>query len=132
MQQQIELEIGGTEQLPEGLIETARVEYLCGLALASAAVEHAHLAIEFVTSERIQELNSTYRGIDKPTDVLSFPIDSTTPAIGPRELGDVIVCTEHCDDVTEAVLHGVLHLLDLDHETDCGQMLALQRELLSW
>ena len=50
---------------------------------------------------------------------------------GPRELGDVVVCPEHTTDLTEAVVHGVLHLCGYDHERDDGEMLALQREVLS-
>jgi probable rRNA maturation factor len=65
--------------------------------------------------------------------VLSFPIDgdSAEPS-GPRELGDVVICPEHTLELREAVVHGVLHLLGMDHEIDEGEMLALQRELLSW
>ena len=54
-----------------------------------------------------------------------------TPAGGARELGDVVICLEHTADVREAIVHGVLHLVGMDHETDEGEMLALQRELLA-
>ena len=47
-----------------------------------------------------------------------------------RELGDVVICIEHADDVREAIVHGVLHLVGFDHEADDGEMLALQRRLL--
>jgi probable rRNA maturation factor len=62
--------------------------------------------------------------------VLSFPVDEVAPAAGPRELGDVIICPEHTEDLTEAVVHGVLHLCGYDHETDSGEMLALQARVL--
>ena len=62
--------------------------------------------------------------------MLSFPVDETGPAAGPRELGDVVICSEHTEDVVEAVIHGVLHLCGYDHETDDGEMLALQRRVL--
>ena len=80
--------------------------------------------------DRIRELNRDYRGRDEPTDVLSFPVDEAAPAAGPRELGDVIICPEHTEDLTEAVVHGVLHLCGYDHETDSGEMLALQARVL--
>ena len=80
--------------------------------------------------ERIRELNREYRGRDEPTDVLSFPVDEAAPAAGPRELGDVIICPEHTEDLIEAVVHGVLHLCGYDHETDSGEMLALQARVL--
>ncbi len=99
-------------------------------ALAAAGVEDGHLAIEFVDAGRIQELNREHRGIDGPTDVLSFPVDEGGPSAGPRELGDVVISPEHTEDLTEAVVHGVLHLCGYDHETDDGEMLALQRRVL--
>ena len=80
--------------------------------------------------DRIQLLNREHRGIDSPTDVLSFPVDADGPPAGPRELGDVVISPEHTDDLTEAVVHGVLHLCGYDHETDGGEMLALQRRVL--
>jgi probable rRNA maturation factor len=83
-----------------------------------------------VGSDRIRELNRDHRGRDEPTDVLSFPVDEAAPAAGPRELGDVIICPEHAEDLTEAVVHGVLHLCGYDHETDSGEMLALQARVL--
>ena len=99
-------------------------------ALAAAGVENGHLAIEFVTPGRMLELNREHRGIERPTDVLSFPVDESGPAAGPRELGDVVISPEHTEDLTEAVVHGVLHLCGYDHETDEGEMLDLQRRVL--
>ena len=111
----------------------AEIERLCAIALASAGIEDGHVAVEFVSSERIAELNARYRDEAAPTDVLSFPVDgSDTPADGPRELGDVLICPEHTADLREAIVHGALHLAGMDHERDEGEMLALQRELLDW
>ena len=62
--------------------------------------------------------------------MLSFPVDEAAPTAGPRELGDVIICPEHTEDLVEAVVHGVLHLCGYDHETDSGEMLALQARVL--
>jgi probable rRNA maturation factor len=93
-------------------------------------MEEGHLAIELVDAERIAELNREHRGRDEPTDVLSFPVDEAAPVAGPRELGDVVICPEHTEDLTEAVVHGVLHLCGYDHETDTGEMLALQARVL--
>ncbi len=50
---------------------------------------------------------------------------------GPRELGDVVICPEHTADLEEAVVHGVLHLCGYDHETDDGEMLALQDRVMA-
>ena len=101
-----------------------------GAALASAGVADGHLAVELVDASRIRELNREHRGVDAPTDVLAFPIDGAGPAPGPRELGDVAICPEHCSDVVEAAVHGVLHLCGYDHETDDGEMLALQARVI--
>jgi probable rRNA maturation factor len=83
-----------------------------------------------VGEDEIRRLNRQHRGLDEPTDVLSFPVDETAPTAGPRELGDVVICPEHTDDLVEAVVHGVLHLCGYDHETDDGEMLALQARVL--
>ena len=99
-------------------------------ALDAAGVTDGHLAIAFVDAAEIQRLNREFRGRDSPTDVLSFPVDGTEPAAGPRELGDVVICPEHTTDLTEAVVHGVLHLCGYDHETDDGEMLALQDRIM--
>jgi probable rRNA maturation factor len=99
-------------------------------ALAAAGVTDGHLAIELVDAARIRELNREHRGKDRPTDVLSFPIDEDAPTAGPRELGDVVICPEHTEDLVEAVVHGVLHLCGYDHEADDGEMLALQDHVM--
>jgi len=99
--------------------------------LAAVGIGDGHLSVELVGEGRIRELNRDHRGRDEPTDVLSFPIDGPGPAVGPRELGDVVICPEHTADVTEAAVHGVLHLCGYDHEVDDGEMLALQAGILA-
>jgi probable rRNA maturation factor len=98
--------------------------------LAAAGVKDGHLSVELAGERRIRELNREHRGRDAPTDVLSFPIDGPGPAAGPRELGDVVICSAHTEDVVEAAVHGVLHLCGYDHETDAGEMLALQESIV--
>ncbi len=126
----IEVEVFGADLVRE-LPALAEVRHLCVSAAASAGVRDGHLAIEFVDSERITELNAAHRGKAAATDVLSFPIDGAEPLAGARELGDVVICPEHTADLREAIVHGVLHLTGLDHEADDGEMLALQRRLLA-
>jgi probable rRNA maturation factor len=110
----------------------AEAERLVALALASAGVDDGHVAIEFVDAARIASLNEEHRGKTGPTDVLSFPIDEADASFGPRELGDIVICPEHTENLREAIVHGALHLTGMDHETDDGEMLALQAELLRW
>jgi probable rRNA maturation factor len=101
-------------------------------ALEAVGVGDGHVAIAFVTADQIQSLNVAHRGLDKPTDVLSFPVDGVgEDTRGPRELGDVVICREHTEDVVEAVVHGVLHLCGYDHETDSGEMLELQDKIVA-
>ncbi len=125
------------------------VRRLCVLSAESMGVDNGHLAVEFVDARRIATLNGQFRDRPTPTDVLSFPVDGSEPLAGvqsvdgddppeagcalasPRELGDVVICPEHTSDLREALVHGVLHLLGMDHETDDGEMLALQRRVLS-
>jgi probable rRNA maturation factor len=100
-------------------------------ALEAAGVRDGHLAIELVEAEEIRRRNREHRGVDRPTDVLSFPVDEAGRSPGPRELGDVLICPERTEDLREAVVHGVLHLCGYDHERDRGEMLALQRRVLA-
>jgi probable rRNA maturation factor len=136
----VEVEVIG---LDDGVIDELTaldVEELCVLAFASAGIEDGHVAVAFVDEQTIQTLNRDHRGRDSPTDVLSFPIDGVEedgrPVAAsngaPRELGDVVICPPCTEDLSEAVVHGTLHLTGMDHEVDEGEMLALQAELLRW
>jgi probable rRNA maturation factor len=111
-------------------LEAEEVRRACELAAGAAGVRDGHVAVEFVGAERIAVLNREFRGREGPTDVLSFPVDEIGAAAGERELGDVVICPAHTEDLLEAVVHGVLHLAGMDHEADEGEMLALQAELL--
>jgi probable rRNA maturation factor len=135
----LDVEVLGVDLAPPDGPSRATVRNLCALAAASAGVQEGHLAIEYVDRERIARLNVEHRGKAGPTDVLSFPIDGAAPINGDalldgpaRELGDVVICPEYTLDLREAIVHGVLHLVGMDHETDDGEMLALQAELLAW
>ncbi len=130
----LEVEVIGAEAVA-GAPPSAEVERIVAFALASAGIEDGHVAIEYVNATRIAELNAEHRGKTGPTDVLSFPIDGADdPELPPdaRELGDIVICPAHTTDLREAIVHGALHLVGMDHETDDGEMLALQAEILSW
>ena len=123
----LDVEVIGSSELPEESLRR-----LVAIGLASAGVDEGHVAVQFVDADRIAELNSEHRGVEGPTDVLSFPVDLDGAVAGERELGDVVICPEHTEDLAEAVVHGTLHLVGMDHETDRGEMLALQAEIVSW
>ena len=109
-----------------------QVRRACILAAATAGVDDGHVAVTFVTPGEIAALNAQHRGKPGPTDVLSFPVDGAEPVADERELGDVVICPEHTEDLAEAVVHGVLHLVGMDHESDEGEMLAVQAEVVAW
>ena len=108
---------GGAEAPPR-----AEVERIVGIALASAGVEDGPRRGR-VRRRRADRRSSTASTADAtgPTDVLSFPVDGDGPTAGPRELGDIVICPEHTEDLREAVVHGALHLTGMDHETDDGR-----------
>jgi probable rRNA maturation factor len=94
-------------------------------------VSNGHLGVEIVGVGRMRTLNYAARAVDEATDVLAFPIDEQQVDSGPRELGDVFICPEKATDLTEAAVHGTLHLCGFDHETDDGEMLELQAKVLA-
>jgi probable rRNA maturation factor len=112
-------------------LDEAEVSRLVATAVGRAGVSEGHVAVSFVGAEEIAGLNAEHRGKEGPTDVLSFPVDEEGEAFGPRELGDIVICPEHTEDLREAVVHGALHLVGYDHETDDGEMLRLQDELMA-
>jgi probable rRNA maturation factor len=128
----LDVEVVGIDAVASDGSTALELEELCELALASAGISEGHVAIEFVDEERIRELNREHRAIDQPTDVLSFGVDQDGASAGPRELGDIVICPPCTEDLREAVVHGALHLSGMDHETDDGEMLALQAELMRW
>lgn len=128
---EIELELDDGPA-PPGLPLGDDLSQLVATAAAAAGVSDGHVAITIVDAEAIHALNLEHRGKDKPTDVLSFPIDGAGPVAGPREIGDVVICPEHTVSLREAVVHGILHLVGFDHETDAGEMLAVQAQILQW
>lgn len=111
-----------------GLPEKAQFLHWADVALEGRR-EEAELLIRIVDAAEITELNKTYRGIDKATNVLSFPFDVPAP-VESDLLGDIIICASvvqreagelnQSEDMHWAhmVVHGVLHLLGYDHLND--------------
>jgi probable rRNA maturation factor len=99
-------------------------------------VFRASAGLMVVSEERMAQINREHRGLDRPTDVLSFPIDAPDAGRGeaqgpPPELGDVVICPAAAQEpLTTLAIHGTLHLLGYDHEVDDGEMLARQDELV--
>jgi probable rRNA maturation factor len=104
-------------------------------ALRAEGVDGGDVGLIVVEPLEMAALNADHRGKHEPTDVLSFPIDGREPvgAGVPRQLGDVVVCPAVAagagTPLSVLLVHGALHLVGWDHETDHGEMLARQAEL---
>ena len=105
----------------------------------------AEVSLSFVDNETIRGLNDQYRGIDEPTDVLSFPQDDDLPLELPYILGDIVISLERAAEqaqeyghglereVLYLAVHGLLHLIGYDHQTeeDKSAMRAREEEVLA-
>jgi probable rRNA maturation factor len=141
-------------------IDRERWSTLATQVLSASGVEgEAELSVLFVDEDHIAELNARHLGHEGPTDVLSFPIDGVpdvAAGLGPLRtiddpddqpllLGDVVICpavaarqaAEHAgsyeDEVALLLVHGILHVLGMDHAADDERvaMQARERELLA-
>ncbi|MGE5268419.1 MAG: rRNA maturation RNase YbeY [Thiohalocapsa sp.] len=123
----------------------ALVEAAARAALRDAApAGNAPLVLDVLLTDDSEQrrLNRVYRGIDKPTNVLSFALaDTPAPAGAPSLLGDVVLARETvareaaeqkkplADHLQHLVVHGVLHLLGCDHENDTEAAIMEAREV---
>jgi probable rRNA maturation factor len=117
------------------------VALFCDAILQSMGKPNQALSIAFVTSREIQSLNSRYLQRNYATDVLSFSYGKVKMDRMPF-LGEVIIAPEVAvngatrkkispeEELKRILIHGILHLLSYDHETDQGQMNRLQKRLL--
>lgn len=108
--------------------------------LEEIAASLTPLEIELILTDNteIAQINLEFRGIDKPTDVLSFPTDSFPGA----SLGTIIVSVDKVeeaatqlghnenDELSLLFIHGLLHLLGMDHETDSGEMRIQEEKIV--
>ena len=113
----------GAEALAQRAAEAA-------VAVAEETDEDFEVSVMLADDAQIQELNRTWRGKDKPTNVLSFPAPDQPGAEGPRHLGDIALAYETlvreseeeskalADHFAHLIVHGILHLLGYDHEDE--------------
>jgi probable rRNA maturation factor len=97
------------------------------------------IEVIFTDNAAISELNARHRGKNKPTDVLSFPLEGDLPYV---PLGSIVISVEYAqekarafahtldDEIALLFIHGLLHLLGYDHETDNGEMRKKEREII--
>ena len=105
--------------------------------VAAIGKPDATATVAFVSDGKIRELNRQFRGVDKATDVLSFPEDDDSQ----DNLGDIAISVDTAqrqakesgltfdNEVAQLMLHGFLHLAGYDHETDNGEMNRLELRL---
>ena len=116
-------------------IDNGKLRHFLKSLIPELGIGRREFSVVFITDDKIRQLNRDYRGFDKPTDVLSFRGDG-------EYLGDILISSETAynqsrksstlsfeSNVHRLVLHGLLHLMGYDHETDNGEMRAIERRL---
>ncbi len=133
-------------------LDPRRVRRDLARALRLLGLSRTELSVVFVNSERMRRLNALYRGVDRATDVLSFPLSDESPAVEsgkqcdrPVPLGDIVICVPKAllqakeyrlsfhEETRRLLVHGLLHLVGYDHELSIHQkrkMEKKERELL--
>lgn len=124
------------------------VDALCARVLGCAAARMrtgGEASLLFAADLDLHELNKAWRGIDKPTDILSFPYEGPTPPGEPRPLGDMALAFDTAKrdadrmrrsmqaHTSHLLVHGFLHLLGYDHidPADAAKMEPLEIEILA-
>lgn len=119
-----------------GLSQAALARFLAQARQAAHLKEKVSVLV--TSSREMQRLNRTFRGQDKPTDVLSFPapLETTNGLAGDVAISAEIAATnarrlrhEVAEEIKILVLHGVLHLAGYDHENDNGEMARKEQRL---
>ena len=107
----------------------------------TSSLTKQQLELIITDNAHIAELNKTHRGKETPTDVLSFPLDATG-MIPIMPLGSIVISSEFArqkakefghsaeSELTLLFIHGLLHLLGYDHETDRGEMREKEKEMI--
>ena len=118
-------------------IDTRSWETFATRAIATIGHQESSATIAFVSDKTIRQLNRQFRGVDKATDVLSFPTNDGDGS----NLGDIAISVDTATvqakenglsfegEVAQLILHGLLHLSGYDHETDNGEMNRLELRL---
>jgi probable rRNA maturation factor len=113
-------------------IDTKAWEAFAAKAVDAIGKSGSSTTIAFVSDKTIRKLNRQFRGVDKATDVLSFPAEEQL------NLGDIAISVDTAakqakenglrfdEEVAQLILHGLLHLSGYDHETDNGEMNRLE------
>jgi len=121
-----------------GAPPAVRVRRLLSRAARAARTEGSAVSVLFCADARMRSLNRRWRGKDKSTDVLAFPTNGAGAAAGRGFLGDIVISVPYAArearrrrepaarEVDRLLVHGLLHLMGYDHETDDGEMDAIE------
>ena len=123
-----------------------KIERDLARALLLLGLSRAELSVLFVNSERMRRLNARFRGIDRSTDVLSFPLldsfhlNRDKKIAGPLLLGDIVICVPKAllqakeeritfhRETLRLLVHGLLHLIGYDHEINAYQRRKMENK----
>lgn len=142
----MKVEVAGTSRTD--VDEAALGGFVAAILRQESVDDESILSVQFIDTEAIAELNSRHLLKVGPTDVLSFPIEDAAPGEPPLrdldgpplELGDIFICEEivasHAEEYGVSfdaelhlmVVHGVLHILGWDHQTDAEAGAMERRE----
>ncbi|MCD4651570.1 MAG: rRNA maturation RNase YbeY [Candidatus Cloacimonetes bacterium] len=111
---------------------------LTELVLREEKIDKAlYLSLLITTNDNIREINRKYRGVDAPTDVLSFTGDKSVSV-----LGDIVISIDHArlqkftktvdDELCYLFLHGLLHLLGYDHISEADSVVMTNKQTRYW
>ena len=117
-------------EYPKIKVDTGKIKQQIGRVLSSLDCNECEISILFVGDQGIRDLNQRFRGVDRSTDVLSFPqlFEELSETSGTLILGDVAISLETAlrqtkkhglsleEELTLLLIHGILHLLGYDHE----------------
>jgi probable rRNA maturation factor len=131
-----------TDEQDRRPVDTQRWVSLAGSVLDVEGVgDGGELSMAFVDEATMADLNRRFAGEEGPTDVLAFPMDDRDPGSGmPTMLGDVVICPTvaernaaghagaYEDELALLVVHGILHLMGMDHEDPLEAPLMQRRE----
>ncbi|MEM7610503.1 MAG: rRNA maturation RNase YbeY [Pseudomonadota bacterium] len=143
----------GTAERPAAMPDDAQLQQALDATISAVSASHAvpgqprEVALRVVDADEIQSLNATWRGKDRPTNVLAFPVDPdlALPAQGLAPAGDLVICAEVvereaqeqgksiADHWAHLLMHGALHLMNFDHigEADAAEMEEIECRALA-
>lgn len=125
-------------------IQTALIKKAITATCRALSVEHASFAIHLTNDKEVQKLNAQYRKMNKPTDVLSFPVNEKHTGEGEEKyMGEIILGFPYItkqahakkvsvsEEVQMLLIHGVLHVHGFDHESDRDEkkMFTIQNKI---